>query len=106
MDALRRAQEALVEDDLIDKTAKSLSVRLEGIATLWVGQAGACDRLSNILGISIPKNEMVHKANERRETAAKVSALVLANALIFQEQLAATDHRVTPLRKLEKTKTL
>ena len=69
-----------------------------------MGQSGACDRLSNILGISIAKGEKSEKAEERRETAAKVSALVLANALIFQEQLAATDGRITPLRKLEKDK--
>lgn len=36
----------------------------------------------------------------RRETAAKVAALTLANAFIFQEQLAAVESRVQPLRKL------
>ena len=49
-----------------------------------------------------PKGETPDKAEGRRETAAKVSALVLANALIFQEQLAITDGRITPLRKIEK----
>jgi hypothetical protein len=106
MDALRRAQEALVEDDIVEKTAKALSDKLEGIASLWMGQAGACDRLSKILGITIPKVETAEKAEERRETAAKVSALVLANALIFQEQLANTDGRIVPLRKMEKEKDL
>ncbi len=102
MDALRRAQEALTKDDIVEKTAKSLSVQLDGIAQLWMGQRGACDRLSAILGITPPKGETAEKADDRRVTAAKVSALVLANAFIFQEQLAATDRRVTPLRKLEK----
>jgi hypothetical protein len=36
----------------------------------------------------------------RRETASKVAALTLANALIFQEQLAAVDTRVRTLRKV------
>jgi hypothetical protein len=49
-----------------------------------------------------PKGETRQKAQARRETAAKVSALVLANAFIFEEQLAATDARVISLRKLEK----
>jgi hypothetical protein len=44
------------------------------------------------------------RANERRETAARVSALVLANAYIFQEQLALTDTRIDTLRKVEKSK--
>lgn len=106
MDALRRAQEALTKDDIVEATAKSLSSRLEGVAQLWMGQTGACDRLSAILGIAVPKGEPAEKAQERRESAAKVSALVLANAYIFEEQLAATDGRIKPLAKLEKDKKL
>lgn len=102
MSALRRVHEALTKDDVVEETARSLSVQLQAVAELWSGQAGACDRLSNILGITKPKKEEPDKAQERRETAAKVSALVLANAFIFQEQLAHTDGRVTPLRKLDK----
>ena len=100
MDALRRAQEALTKDDIVEQTAKSLSYQLEGIATLWMGQKGPCDRLSTLLGLSPPKGETSEKAQARRETAAKVSALVLANAFIFQEQLAGTDGRVTALRRI------
>jgi len=102
MDALRRAQESLTEDDIVERTARALSARLEGVAELWMGQAGACDRLSGLLGISIPKKETSQNALARRETSAKVSALVLANAFIFEEQLAATDKRIRPLAKLEK----
>jgi len=36
----------------------------------------------------------------RRETAAKVGALTLANAFVFQEQLAAVEKRVKPLRRV------
>ena len=104
MDALRHSQEALTRDDIVEETAKSLSLRLEGVAKLWMGQKGACDRLSQILGLFPPKGELPEKAEARRETAAKVSALVLANAFIFQEQLAMTDGRVTSLRKLAKQK--
>lgn len=104
MDALRHAQEALTKDDIVEQTAKSLSVQLEGVAKLWMGQIGACDRLSQILGLYPPKGETQEKAQERRETAAKVSALVLANAFIFQEQLASSDGRIASLRKLENEK--
>src|SRR5882724_3716040 len=106
MGALRRAQEALTKDDIVETTAKSLSMNLEGVATLWMGQTGACDRLSKILGITVPKGEKPENAEDRRQTAAKVSALVLANAFIFEEQLAASDGRITPLAKLEKDKQL
>jgi hypothetical protein len=33
----------------------------------------------------------------RRETTAKLAALMLANAFIFQEQLSAIDERVMPI---------
>ena len=102
MEALRRAQNVLSQDDIVEHTAKALYSRLVGVAQLWLGQTGACDRLSDLLGIAPPKGETPDKAEGRRETAAKVSALVLANALIFQEQLAMTDGRISPLRKMEK----
>lgn len=102
MDALRRAQEALVKDDIVERTAKGLSVQLSAVARLWSGQTGATDRLCDLLGMKIAKKETIEIAAARRETAAKVSALVLANALIFQEQLSATDRRIKTLRKLEK----
>jgi hypothetical protein len=101
MDALRRIQETLTRDDIVERTAKALSLQLHNVAHLWMGQTGACDRLSDILGMFPPKNETPAKSAERRETAARVSALVLANALIFQEQLSATDKRVVTLRTVE-----
>lgn len=104
MDALRRAQEALTKDNIVEQTAKALSLQLETVARLWQGQPGASDRLSQILRIIPPSGEPADKAAERRDTAARVAALVLANAYIFQEQLAGTDPRVDTLRKLEKNK--
>mgnify|MGYP003586795153 CR=1 FL=1 len=101
MDALRRTQETMAQDDIVANTAQALLEQLTGVTLLWIGQTGACDRLSDLLGMPAPKGETADKAEGRRATAAKVSALVLANALIFQEQLALTDSRVTPLRKLE-----
>lgn len=102
MDSLRRAQETLVKDDVVDQTAKSLKIYLDSVAKLWLSQPGACDRLCNHLRTPIPKEETEKEAAERRETAAKVSALILANAFIFQEQLSRTDEKVETLRKLRK----
>ena len=106
MEALRRAQESLTQDDIVESTAKALSAHLESIAKLWIGQPGACDRLSRLLGIGIPKKELPQASSDRRETAARVSALVLANAFIFQEQLALGDERIDTLRKLKKSNNL
>jgi hypothetical protein len=111
MDALRRVQETLAQDDIVEKTARSLSALLEIVAGLWLPQPVTCDRLAAILGMVAPKGETPDKAGKRRETAAKVSALVIANALIFQEQLSATREQlsatyepVLSLRALESEK--
>lgn len=104
MTALRRAQEALTKDDIVEQTAKALSLQLEVVSRLWIGQPGACDRLSSILGIVPPKGETAEKKASRRDTAARVSALVLANAYIFQEQLSKSDTRVDTLRTIEGAK--
>lgn len=104
MECLCHAQVSLAKDDIVEKTARSLSAHLERTARLWAGQAGSCDCLSRLLGIGISKKESASAAADRRETAAKISTLVLANALIFQEQLALSDERVDTLRKLKKSK--
>jgi hypothetical protein len=106
LNALRHAQEYLTKDDIVERTAKSLSGHLTGVAKLWMGQKGACDRLCEILGITPPDGETQVKAQQRRETAAKVSALVLANAFIFQEHLTGTDGRITSLRTLDRDEDL
>ena len=100
--AIRRAQEALAKDDIVERTAKKLSAQLDTIAKLLTGQTGTCDRLSEILGITTPKGERPEKAIERRESAAKVSALVLANAFIFQEQLSKSNTKVMTLKSIKK----
>ena len=99
----RTARHAGFRDRARSRTVRK-HIAEEGFARLWIGQHNICDRLSLILGIVPLKDEKTEKANQRRETAARVSALVLANAYIFQEQLGLTDTRIDTLRKLEKNK--
>ena len=106
MDALRRSWEALIQDDVVERTARSLSERIETVSRLWLGQPGACDRLSRVLGLDAPDAERDGDVDERRAAAARIAALVLANAFIFQEQLALSDTRVDTLQKLAKREDL
>ncbi len=98
--SLRRVHESLTKDDIVAESARQLSERIEGIAALWVGQSATCDRLSNLLGMPKKRGETSEESDARRTTATKVASLVLANAMIFQEQLAASggDGRVDSLR--------
>ena len=102
--ALRRVHESLIKDDIVAASALKLSERIETIAALWVGQAAVCDRLSDLLGMPAKRGEPADEKGARRVTAAKVAALVLANAMIFQEQLAASggDERVDSLRAFDR----
>ena len=102
MASIRRVQQALAQDDIVERTAKQLSSQLETVSFLWKGQVGTCNRLAAILGLDEPSGESLEKATERRESAAKVAALVLANAFIFQEQLSMSDTRVMTLQKIKK----
>ena len=103
LDSLRRVHQSLLKDDLVARLAKDLSERIETIADLWTGQTATCDRLSILLGMSPHKGEKKDERDARRVTATKVAALVLANAMIFQEQLAASgsDSRVKTLATCE-----
>ncbi|NJL59512.1 MAG: hypothetical protein HC887_07590, partial [Desulfobacteraceae bacterium] len=74
--------------------------KIEAIASLWIGQPATCDRLSDLLGMPATRGETEEERKARRITATKVASLVLANAMIFQEQLATSggDGRVDSLR--------
>jgi len=98
--SLRRVHESLTKDDIVAESARRLSERIEGIAALWAGQPAVCDKLSVLLGMPEKRDETSEERDARRVTATKVASLVLANAMIFQEQLAAFggDSRVQSLR--------
>jgi hypothetical protein len=88
--ALRRTHQSLIADDIVESSAKKLSGSISDIADLWSGQGGVCDKLSKCLGMPVIPNEPPNDKEERRIAAAKIASLVLANALIFQEQLCAS----------------
>ena len=99
LDALRRTQEALAAEDFVARTAAQLSGELEAISRRLSGTSAAAERLAGILQIIPPRGETPESAHERRQTAVKVSALVLTSAFILQEQLALSNTRVASLRK-------
>jgi hypothetical protein len=99
MAELRRIQEHLAKDDAVQQAADDLRDKLDGIADLFSVNEGVCDRLTEILGVGVPKKETDEQAADRRIASAKIAALAIANAFIFQEQLSASDSRVSTLQK-------
>jgi hypothetical protein len=94
---LRRVHEDGCRQDAVEQAAARLSRFLDGVADLLEFEHATCDRLSALLGFSVQAREKPRMAAARRRTAAKVSALTVANAFIFQEQLAAANDRARPL---------
>jgi hypothetical protein len=97
---LRRVQELLARDDAVQEAAEQLREKLDAISGLLAANQGVCDRLTAILGVGVPASETASQARERGTTVAKISALSVANAFIFQEQLSAADSRVQTLRNV------
>ncbi len=100
LDALRRAQAALMQDDVIARIAASLGQRISDTTLLWQGETGTCGRLAILLGLPEVSGETPEQAAARRIAAAKIAALIMANALIFQSQLSKMDSRVLSMVQL------
>ena len=100
MESVRRVQETLARGDIVEKTAIRLSAHLEKVATLWQGEIGTCERMFQLLGMDIANTNKTLSA-EQRESVAKIASLVLANAYIFQGQLARVDGRVKTLATIK-----
>lgn len=92
--AIRQAQTVLLKDNLVQELAESLSEKLFFAAHMWIGEPRTCEGFAQLLGIYPPSNETKEQTVERHFTAAKVAMLVLANALIFQEQLTKTQPKI------------
>lgn len=97
---LRRVQQSLIEDDIVASSAQALGERIDTIAQLWRGQSAAAEKLARLLGMPAGENETATTRDARHDTVIKVAALVLANAMLFQEQLSTSggDLRVKSLR--------
>lgn len=48
---LRRAHEAIVQDDVLQRAVDTLNIGLGEVANALLGNRGACDRLIGLLGI-------------------------------------------------------
>lgn len=86
--SLRRIHETLVRDDIVAKAARGLSECIDRISELWINQPAICEGLAEILEMLPKRGEKQEERNSRQIAATKVASLVLANAMIFQEQLA------------------
>lgn len=90
-DALRQCYEQLVRDEVLMRAAEILGGSTERLTGAFQGQPGSVGRFGEVLGLG-----RFATAGERRPMA-RIAALVVANAMIFQEILAQRDSRVRSL---------
>jgi hypothetical protein len=100
--AICRSYEQLVKDETLDKAVLLLETIINGFMASLEGQPATTERLARSLGIEeLPKN------NPRaRRAVNRIAALILANAMIFQEVLSRGDKRVFPLQHFRGSRTL
>ncbi|HZE59641.1 MAG TPA: hypothetical protein VE085_03720 [Burkholderiales bacterium] len=105
LDEIRRAHERMCNEDVVQQAAESIRGCLDGVSRLFASNASICEELSKVLGIGKPGKEDSETKRRRIDTTTKIAALTLANAFIFQEQLAASGVRnVISLRDLLRQK--
>jgi len=99
LDTLRRAQQQLISSDALLEAARLIQQGIERVASLWGENPAICQRLANELGM-VPADSKTEYMSRFFETASTVSALVLANALIFQEQISRINSQIPPISGL------
>ncbi|MBI3462468.1 MAG: hypothetical protein HY000_05320 [Planctomycetes bacterium] len=105
IDSLRRSYEQLVKDETLERAVQMLETHIETFITALAVQPATTQRLAQALGVRDPGNghnggiSKALKASERLAVN-RISALILVNALIFQEVLSQKDARARPLQQL------
>lgn len=92
---LQTACEQLASEDAVQKAATFLREAIQFPSLEMLTSGVSVDRVAHPLGVP---PESVSKKKSRQATAvAQIASLVLANAMLFQEELAQVDHRVKRL---------
>lgn len=101
---LQRAYQHLASEDELTKAVDILQDGVKDLSQEFLLAGASAERLAQTLGID---RTSIASADEARRTAVtKIAALVLLNALLFQEELARYDHRVKNLAQCLAAKSL
>lgn len=103
--SIKRSVDLLVQEDTVTGAVERIEVALAGfISSALHHQPAAATRLASVLEIGLPAPNVGVPAGgmdeNQRAAILKVSALILVNALIFQEVLSRGDARVQTLQRM------
>jgi hypothetical protein len=109
-DVLRRTYEKLVQEDIVGRAVHSLHSGINVFSAVILASPGSIERSGQALGIrqhradhrNVDRTHLVHRSRPSRQavSVSRIAALVVANALIFQEVLSISDDRVQTLRRM------
>jgi hypothetical protein len=97
-DAVRRSYEELARDETLDRAVEIIEAAVERFLVALQIQPATIERMAETLNIGDLTGEARHRMTDRqRRAVGRVGALILVNAMIFQEVLSQKDGRVRPL---------
>lgn len=103
-ESLRRFYEQLVKDETLERAVAVLEASIEACLDALRVQPATSGRLARVLSVEFTDGKAL-KAKERNAVN-RITALILVNAMIFQEVLAQQDARVQALQRLRRSSTL
>jgi hypothetical protein len=95
--ALRGAYEQISTDQAVERAVRVLEGGIDAFTRSVARHRGTTERFASILGIRRRTRPALTAA--QRRAVNRIGALILVNAMIFQEVLAAGDRRVRPLQR-------
>jgi len=105
-ESLRRSYDELVRDDTVRRASDLIETSIASVLQAIDAQPATTGRLAREIGIHniLEEHDVTQDQNvfsERQRIAInRIAALILENALIFQEVLSQHDQRVNPLERI------
>ena len=102
-DALRRCYEELVRDNTLDRAVALLEGRINEFLDALGIQPATAVRMARVLGVEDLPNDVRSLRPKQRRAVGRIAALIVTNALIFQEVLSQNNPRVSSLQSYRVT---
>lgn len=101
-DSLGHSYEQLVEDRTLEQVIARIEAAIEKFLWALNIQPAAVDRMAQAIGASLKpvRGKASAVLLRQRQAASRIGALILINAMIFQEVLSGKDRRVKSLKNL------
>jgi len=107
INTLRRSFEQLIREDVLEQAVQLIERAIAYVLQSMQNQPATTDRMANVLGVKeAPEDSEKRKSRaafspRQRMAVNRISALILVNALIFQEVLSQKDSRVLSLGRIK-----